>query len=114
LIDLATCNLRPQCIDQPAGANDQRIAVKAMLTVQPQRELAAHVHPERHVMSIPRRRIGLRELLDDLLAEEELKELGFSDVGGQFDIIEAALTKLIDHERLVVLEDNEIHRSAPG
>jgi len=42
-----------------------------------------------------------------------LKELGFSDVGGQFDVIEAALTKLIDHERLVVFEDDEIHRSAP-
>ena len=65
-------------------------------------------------MSVPRRRVGLPQLLDDLIAEEELKELGFGDVGGQFDVIEAALTKLIDHERLVVLEDDEIHRSAPG
>jgi hypothetical protein len=66
-------------------------------------------------MSIPWRGVGLRELLDDLLAEEELKELGFGDVGGQLDVIEAALPKLIDHEGLVVLEDNEVHRSvAPG
>src|SRR5271157_3490316 len=64
-------------------------------------------------MSFPRRGVRLHQFLDDLLAEEELKELGFSDVGGQFDVIEAALTKLIDHERLVVFEDDEIHRSAP-
>ena len=53
------------------------------------------------------------QLLDDLIAEEELEELGFGDVGGQFDVIEAALTKLIDHIWLVVLEDDEIHQSAP-
>ena len=34
-IDLATRDLRAQRIDQPAGANDQRIAVKAVLAVQP-------------------------------------------------------------------------------
>src|SRR5271157_3257667 len=65
-------------------------------------------------MSFPRRGVRLHQFLDDLLAEEELKELGFSNVGGQFDVIEAALAKLIDHERLVVLEDDEIHWSAPG
>jgi hypothetical protein len=65
-------------------------------------------------MPVSRRRVGLSQLLDDLISEEELEELGFGDVGGQFDVIEAALTKLIDHEWLVVLEDDEIHRSAPG
>ena len=64
-------------------------------------------------MSVSRRRVGLSQLLNDLLTEKELKELGFGDVGGQFDVIETALTKLIDHERLVVLEDDEIHQSAP-
>ena len=34
-IDLATRDLRAQRIDQPAGANDQGIAVKAVLAVQP-------------------------------------------------------------------------------
>ena len=43
-----------------------------------------------------------------------MKELGFGDVGGQFDVIEAALPEFIDHEGLVVLEDDEIHQSAPG
>jgi hypothetical protein len=56
----------------------------------------------------------LHQPLDNLLAEEELKELGFGDVGGQFDVIEAALAKLIDHPWFVVFEYDEIHRSAPG
>jgi hypothetical protein len=34
-IDLALRDFRPQRIDQSAGANDQRIAVKAVLAVQP-------------------------------------------------------------------------------
>ena len=88
--------------------------MKAVLTVQPERELAADVHPHRHMMAIPWRRVVLRQLVHDLLSEEELKELGFGDVRGQFDVIEATLAKLIDHPRLVVLEDDQIHESAPA
>jgi hypothetical protein len=66
------------------------------------------------MMAIPRRRVVLHQPVHDLLAEEEVKELGFGDVRGQFDVIEATLAKLIDHPRLVVLDDDEIHGSAPG
>ena len=66
------------------------------------------------MMAIPRRRVVLHQPVHDLLAEEELKELGFGDVRGQFDVIEVTLAKLIDHPRLVVLEDDEIHGSAPA
>ena len=65
-------------------------------------------------MAIPRRRVVLHQPVHDLLAEEELKELGFGDVRGQFDVIEVTLAKLIDHPRLVVLEYDEIHGSAPA
>ena len=37
----------------------------------------------------------LHQPLTDLLAEEELKELGFGDVRGQFDVIEATLANLL-------------------
>ena len=53
------------------------------------------------------------QLLNDLIAEQEPKELGFGDIGGQLDIIEAPLTKLVDHEWLVVLKDDRIHWSTP-
>jgi hypothetical protein len=56
----------------------------------------------------------LGELGDDLLAEEELKEPGLGNVGSEFDVIEAAFAKRIDHERLVVFEDDEVHGSTPG
>src|SRR5271165_5698198 len=59
-------------------------------------------------------RVVLHQPVHDLLAEEELKELGFGDVRGQFDVIEVTLAKLIDHPRLVVLEYDEIHGSAPA
>ena len=55
----------------------------------------------------------LGKLVDDLLAEEELKELGLRDVGSEFDVIETPFAKLIDHERLVVFEDDEVHGSTP-
>ena len=74
-IDLAARDLRAQRIDQPAGANDQGIAVKAVLTVQPKRELAAEVHPQRHMMAIPRRRVVLHQPVHDLLAKEKWKGL---------------------------------------
>jgi hypothetical protein len=40
----------------------------------------------------------LPQLLNELIAEQELTGLGVGDIGGQLDIIEAALTKLVDHE----------------
>jgi hypothetical protein len=56
----------------------------------------------------------LGEFVEDLLAEEEVEELGFGDVGGEFDVIEATLAKLINDKGLVVFEDDEIHDFAPG
>ena len=55
----------------------------------------------------------LGQFVDDLPTEEILKEFGFGDVGGQFDVIEAAFSKFVDHERFVVFEDDEIHKSPP-
>ena len=68
-IDLAVRDLQAQSIDQAAVANDQGIAVKAVLTVQPKRELAAEVHPQRHMMAIPRRRVVLHQPVHDLIAQ---------------------------------------------
>ena len=45
------------------------------------------------MMAIPRRRVVLHQPVHDLLAEEELKELGFGDVRGQFDVIEVTLVQ---------------------
>ena len=108
-IDIAASDLWPERIDQAAGADDERIAVKAVLAVQAQRELAGEIHPHGHVFALARRGEMLGEFSDDLLAEEELEELGFGDVGGEFDVIEASLAKLINDEGLVVFEDDEIH-----
>src|SRR5271155_2270896 len=112
-IDLAAGDIGTESIDQAAGADDERIAVKAVLAVQSQRELAGQIQPQRHEFAFARRGVMLGEFGDDLLAEEELKEFGLGDVRGEFDVIEAALAKLIDHERLVVFEDDEVHGSTP-
>ncbi len=55
----------------------------------------------------------LGKFVDQVLAEEELKELGLGDFGSEFDIIEAPFTKLIDYQRLVVFKDAKVHRSTP-
>jgi hypothetical protein len=54
------------------------------------------------------------QLLDDAIAEKELEELGFGNVGSEFDVIEATLAKLVDNQGLVVFKDNEVHRLTPG
>src|SRR3974390_3379247 len=79
--DLAARDLRAQRIDQPAGANDQGIAVKAVLTVQPKRELAAEVHPQRHMMAIPRRRVVLHQPVHGLLAKEKFSRCRMNNFG---------------------------------
>ena len=83
--------------------------MKAVGAVQPQGQLAGDVHPQRNVMAFPRRGVVAGELVDQALAEEELKELGLRHVGRQFEVIEASFVKLTDHVRLVVFEDDQIH-----
>ena len=56
----------------------------------------------------------LGQLLDDVLAEKELEEAGFGDIGSELDVIEAAFTKFVDHKWLVIFKDNEVHGSTPG
>ena len=87
--------------------------MEGVLAVQAQRELTGQVQPHRHMLALPRRGEMLGELLDDLLAEKELEEPGFGDVGSEFDVIEAAFAKGVDHQRLVVFKDHEVHGSAP-
>ena len=108
-IDLASSDLGPQGIEQSTGANDERVSVEGVLTVQAQCELTGQIHPHRHVLALPGRGKVFGELFDDVLAEKELKEPGFGDVGGQLDVIEASFAKFVDYERLVVFKGDEVH-----
>ena len=49
------------------------------------------------------------QFLDQALAEQKLKELGLRHVGGQFEVIEPAFAKFVDHVGLVVFEHDQIH-----
>jgi hypothetical protein len=103
-IDLPGRDLRPQGIDPSTRADDQGITVKAVRAVQPQGQLAGDIHPQRNVMAFPRRGVVAGELVDQALAEKELKELGLRHVRGQFEIIEPSFAKFVDHVGLVVFE----------
>ena len=65
-------------------------------------------------MAVAGRGIVGGQLVNHLLAEKELEELGLGHVGGQFDIIEAALAKLIENIGLVVLEYDQVHGITSG
>ena len=87
----ATSDLAHQPIHR--REDDQRIAVKAMLA----RAGVARAGCTRTSTAArdggPRRVMGrdCPELLNDLVAEKELKELGLGHIGGQFDVIETGV-----------------------
>jgi len=78
-------------------------------TPKPHRKIAGHIKPERHILLLPGRGIGLCKLIQKSPGFDKTEEIGFEHLAGRLHVVELPIAKGLQNERLVLFEDDQVH-----
>ena len=73
--------------------------------MQPHGDIRGQVEPDRDLLLDPRRRVALRELVEQPLAAQEREQVALQDLADHLDRIELAAAERLEHAFLVALEE---------
>src|SRR2546425_9085639 len=82
--------------------------MKAVPAVQAQSQVRSQVEPDRHLLLDPRGGIALGQFLQEPLRAEEVKKVPLGELVDDLDRVKLSSPKRLQHELLVVLEDDEV------
>ena len=100
-------------VEQAAAVDDVGIGPEAHGAVEPQRQLARQVEPERDFLLLARRGVRRRQPPEDPVAEEPAEEVRLAHLPHHLDVIELPAAERLHDERLVLLEGFPTHRVGP-